>query len=177
MAGDVGCDPGEKFWPVASLHPTRVHRPSWLRLFVQRPVCTPKSWKIMKNHEKDPQNHEKSWKNHENLGKIKGIKKIRRNHMICFCHPWQKAMPAWGRKVIQNLDGRAWRARTAFRGSAGLASWETGNPGKPLYCNMYKDYKKYPNLPKLPDNLELSLEKLKNSKQINKSFGEKTINR
>mgnify|MGYP001318283003 FL=1 len=50
------------------------------------------------------------------------------------------------------------------------------NPGKPLDCNMYTDYKKYPNLPKLPDNLEQSLEKLKNNKKIKNSFGENTIN-
>ena len=41
---------------------------------------------------------------------------------------------------------------------------------------MYKDHKKYPNLPKLPDNLEQSLEKLKNNKDMKKSFGENTIN-
>ena len=50
------------------------------------------------------------------------------------------------------------------------------NPGKPLYCNMYKDYKKYPNLPKLPDNLKQSLEKLKNNNQIKNSFGKDVIN-
>ena len=41
---------------------------------------------------------------------------------------------------------------------------------------MYTDYKKYPNLPKLPDNLEQSLERLKNNKKMNKSFGESVIN-
>ncbi len=50
------------------------------------------------------------------------------------------------------------------------------NPGKPLDCNMYTDYKKYPNLPKLPDNLDQSLEKLKNNKDMKNSFGENTIN-
>ena len=49
-------------------------------------------------------------------------------------------------------------------------------PGRPLYCNMYTDYKKYPNLPRLPDNLEQSLEKLKNNKKMKKSFGERVIN-
>ena len=34
----------------------------------------------------------------------------------------KKSIPSWGRKVIQILDGRAWRARLAFRSSAGLAS-------------------------------------------------------
>jgi len=41
---------------------------------------------------------------------------------------------------------------------------------------MYTDYKKYPNLPKLPDNLEHSLEKLKNNKKMNNSFGNNVIN-
>ena len=50
------------------------------------------------------------------------------------------------------------------------------NPGKPLFCNMYTDYKKYPNLPKLPDNLDQSLEKLQNNKKINNSFGKEVIN-
>jgi glutamine synthetase len=49
------------------------------------------------------------------------------------------------------------------------------NPGKPLYCNMYTDYKKYPNLPKLPDNLDQSLEKLKNNKKMNNFFGKEVI--
>ena len=41
---------------------------------------------------------------------------------------------------------------------------------------MYTDYKKYPNLPKLPDNLDLSLERLKNNKEINNSFGKDVVN-
>ena len=41
---------------------------------------------------------------------------------------------------------------------------------------MYTDYKKYPDLSKLPDNLEQSLERLKNNKKMNKSFGEDVIN-
>ena len=41
---------------------------------------------------------------------------------------------------------------------------------------MYTDYKKYPNLPKLPDELSQSLEELKSNKEINKTFGKDTIN-
>ena len=41
---------------------------------------------------------------------------------------------------------------------------------------MYKDYKKYPNLPKLPDNLKQSLEKLKNNNKIKNFFGKEVIN-
>ena len=35
--------------------------------------------------------------------------------------------------------------------------------------------KEYPNLPKLPDNLDQSLEKLQNNKKINNSFGTDVI--
>ena len=41
---------------------------------------------------------------------------------------------------------------------------------------MYEDHEKYPNLPKLPDNLDQSLEKLKNNKDMNDAFGKEVIN-
>ena len=41
---------------------------------------------------------------------------------------------------------------------------------------MYEDHKKYPNLPKLPNELDQSLEKLKNNKDINDAFGKEVIN-
>ena len=41
---------------------------------------------------------------------------------------------------------------------------------------MYEDHKKYPNLPKLPDELDQSLEKLKNNKDMNDAFGKEAIN-
>ena len=41
---------------------------------------------------------------------------------------------------------------------------------------MYTDYKKYPNLPKLPDELRQSLDQLKNNKEMNKTFGKEVIN-
>jgi len=93
-----------------------------------------------------------------------------RTHMI--------RIPDPGRFELRLMDGSAnpYLLQAGII-SAGLDGIKNKiNPGKPLDCNMYKDYKKYPNLPKLPDNLELSLEKLKNSKSVNKSFGEKTIN-
>ena len=40
---------------------------------------------------------------------------------------------------------------------------------------MYTDYKKYPNLPKLPNELKQSLEQLKDNKEMNKRFGKETI--
>ena len=41
--------------------------------------------------------------------------------------------------------------------------------------NTSFDEKKYPNLPKLPDELDQSLEKLKNNKDMNEAFGKETI--
>ena len=40
---------------------------------------------------------------------------------------------------------------------------------------MYTDYKNYPNLEKLPDELEESLEKLEENKNLREAFGEKVI--
>ena len=37
------------------------------------------------------------------------------------------------------------------------------DPGNPLHCNMYEDFAKYPELPKLPDELDQSLSQLKNN--------------
>ena len=41
---------------------------------------------------------------------------------------------------------------------------------------MYTDYKNYPHLSKLPDELEESLEKLNNNKDMKESFGDDVIN-
>jgi glutamine synthetase len=50
------------------------------------------------------------------------------------------------------------------------------DPGEPLTCNMYTDYKNYPNLAKLPNDLEDSLSKLENNKHLREAFGEEVIN-
>jgi len=93
-----------------------------------------------------------------------------RTHMI--------RIPDPGRFELRLMDGSAnpylLQAGVLAAGLHGLKN--KTNPGKPLYCNMYTDYKKYPNLPKLPDNLEHSLEKLKNNKKMNNSFGNNVIN-
>ena len=93
-----------------------------------------------------------------------------RTHMI--------RIPDPGRFELRLMDGSAnpylLQAGVLAAGIHGLKN--KINPGKPLYCNMYTDYKKYPNLPKLPDNLEHSLEKLKNNKKMNNSFGKNVIN-
>jgi glutamine synthetase len=40
---------------------------------------------------------------------------------------------------------------------------------------MYTDYAKYPDLPKLPDQLEQSLDQLKNNKEMKEAFGKDVI--
>ena len=50
------------------------------------------------------------------------------------------------------------------------------DPGEPLTCNMYTDYKNYPDLDKLPDDLEEALEKLEENKILKDAFGEAVIN-
>ena len=93
-----------------------------------------------------------------------------RTHMI--------RIPDPGRFELRLMDGSAnpylLQAGVLAAGIHGLKN--KINPGKPLYCNMYTDYKKYPNLPKLPDNLDQSLERLKNNKKMNNSFGKEVIN-
>ena len=92
-----------------------------------------------------------------------------RTHMI--------RIPDPGRFELRLMDGSAnpylLQAGVLAAGLHGLKN--KINPGKPLYCNMYTDYKKYPNLPKLPDNLDQSLEKLKNNKKMNNFFGKDVI--
>ena len=41
--------------------------------------------------------------------------------------------------------------------------------------DRYTDYKKYPNLPKLPNNVSEALNMLSGSKVLNKAFGKKVI--
>ena len=50
------------------------------------------------------------------------------------------------------------------------------DPGEPLSCNMYTDHKKYPNLKKLPDEIEDSIKELEDSKELKEAFGEDVIN-
>ena len=49
------------------------------------------------------------------------------------------------------------------------------DPGQPLFINMYTDGDNYPNLKKLPSDLEEALEHLSNSEVLLSSFGEKNI--
>ena len=93
-----------------------------------------------------------------------------RTHMI--------RIPDPGRFELRLMDGSAnpylLQASVLAAGLDGLKN--KIDPGKPLNCNMYEDHEKYPNLPKLPDNLDQSLEKLKNIKGMNDAFGKEVIN-
>ena len=87
-------------------------------------------------------------------------------------------IPDPGRFELRLMDGSAnpYLLQAAVL-AAGLDGLENRiNPGKPLDCNMYEDYEKYPNLSKLPDELYQSLEKLKNNKDMNEAFGKEVIN-
>ena len=92
-----------------------------------------------------------------------------RTHMI--------RIPDPGRFELRLMDGSAnpylLQASVLAAGLDGLKN--KINPGKPLNCNMYEDYEKYPNLPKLPDELSQSLEQLQINKEMNEAFGENVI--
>ena len=92
-----------------------------------------------------------------------------RTHMI--------RIPDPGRFELRLMDGSAnpymLQAGIIAAGLYGLNM--KLDPGKPLTCNMYTDYKNYPNLAKLPDELEDSLEKLDANKILRESFGNKVI--
>jgi len=93
-----------------------------------------------------------------------------RTHMI--------RIPDPGRFELRLMDGSAnpylLQASVLAAGLNGLK--HKINPGEPLNCNMYTDYKKYPDLPKLPNELKESLELLRNNKEMNDAFGKETIN-
>ena len=92
-----------------------------------------------------------------------------RTHMI--------RVPDPGRFELRLMDGSAnpylLQASVLAAGIEGLS--KRINPGKPLFCNMYEDYKKYPNLSKLPNELKDSLDKIENNKKLNKAFGKEVI--
>ncbi len=93
-----------------------------------------------------------------------------RTHMI--------RIPDPGRFELRLMDGSTnpylLQASIIAAGLDGLKN--KINPGKPLNCNIYEDYKKYPNLPKLPNNLDQSLKKLKDNRDMNAALGKQVIN-
>ena len=92
-----------------------------------------------------------------------------RTHMI--------RIPDPGRFELRLMDGSAnpylLQASVLAAGLYGLKN--KVDPGKPLDCNMYEDHAKYPDLPKLPDELAQSLNLLKNNKDMNDAFGKDVV--
>ena len=92
-----------------------------------------------------------------------------RTHMI--------RIPDPGRFELRLMDGSVnpylLQASVLAAGLYGLKN--KVDPGKPLDCNMYTDYAKYPDLPKLPDQLEQSLDQLKNNNEMKEAFGKDVI--
>ena len=93
-----------------------------------------------------------------------------RTHMI--------RIPDPGRFELRLMDGSSnpylLQAGVIAAGIHGLSN--KIDPGEPLSCNMYTEYKKYPDLKKLPEKIEDSLNELNNSKEIKEAFGEDVIN-
>ena len=93
-----------------------------------------------------------------------------RTHMI--------RIPDPGRFELRLMDGSAnpylLQAGVIAAGLYGINN--KSDPGEPLTCNMYTDYKKYQNLKKLPNEIEDAIEELEESKELKESFGEDIIN-
>ena len=92
-----------------------------------------------------------------------------RTHMI--------RIPDQGRFELRLMDGSAnpylLQAGIIAAGLEGIN--KKLNPGKPLHCNMYKDYKKYPNLKKLPNDINQAISMLQKSKSLANAFGKDVI--
>ena len=93
-----------------------------------------------------------------------------RTHMI--------RIPDPGRFELRLMDGSTnpylLQAGVIAAGLHGINN--KSDPGEPLTCNMYTDYKKYQNLKKLPNEIEDAIEELEESKELKESFGEDIIN-
>jgi glutamine synthetase len=92
-----------------------------------------------------------------------------RTHMI--------RIPDKGRFELRLMDGSAnpylLQAGIIAAGLEGIN--KRLNPGNPLHCNMYEDYKKYPKLKKLPNDINQAINMLKNSKTLSQAFGSDII--
>jgi len=92
-----------------------------------------------------------------------------RTHMI--------RIPDPGRFELRLMDGSAnpylLQAGVIAAGIDGME--KKRDPGQPLYINMYTDGDNYPNIKKLPSNLENALEHLSDSAILLSAFGEKNI--
>ena len=93
-----------------------------------------------------------------------------RTHMI--------RIPDPGRFELRLMDGSAnpYLLQAGIIASGLYGMENKVDPGQPLQCNMYTDYKNYPDLKRLPDDLEDALEKLEENKVLKEAFGEEVIN-
>jgi len=93
-----------------------------------------------------------------------------RTHMI--------RVPDSGRFELRLMDGSSnpylLQAGVIAAGLHGLNN--KIDPGEALSCNMYNDFKNYPHLKKLPDEIEDALTFLKDSRELKEAFGEDVIN-
>tara|TARA_B100000427_G_scaffold131132_1_gene109086 strand:+ start:427 stop:1752 length:1326 start_codon:yes stop_codon:yes gene_type:complete len=93
-----------------------------------------------------------------------------RTHMI--------RVPDPGRFELRLMDGSSnpylLQAGIIAAGLEGLN--KRTDPGEPLSCNMYTDYKNYSHLKKLPDEIEDSIKELEDCKELREAFGEDVIN-
>ena len=92
-----------------------------------------------------------------------------RTHMI--------RIPDPGRFELRLMDGSSnpylLQAGIIAAGIDGME--KRRDPGPPLFINMYTDGDNYPNIKKLPSNLEDALESLSTSEVLLSAFGEKVI--
>ena len=92
-----------------------------------------------------------------------------RTHMI--------RIPDPGRFELRLMDGSSnpylLQAGVIAAGLHGLNN--KIDPGEPLTCNMYEDFRNYPKLKKLPELLEDSLKELESNKELQEAFGEEVI--
>ena len=92
-----------------------------------------------------------------------------RTHMI--------RIPDAGRFELRLMDGSVnpylLQAGVIAAGLEGMN--KRMDPGAPLMINMYEKAKEYPHLKKLPDELEIAISELDNSKELKEAFGENTI--
>ena len=87
-----------------------------------------------------------------------------RTHMI--------RIPDPGRFELRLMDGSAnpYLLQAGIIASGLYGMENKVDPGQPLQCNMYTDYKNYPDLKRLPDDLEDALEKLEENKVLKLSL-------
>ena len=86
-------------------------------------------------------------------------------------------IPDPGRFELRLMDGSAnpylLQAGIIAAGIDGIE--KKHDPGQPLNVNMYTESHNYPNLKKLPPNLEKALDYLSTSNVLNSAFDKKTI--